>query len=47
MYFLSEQEIVQLKNHHKKEWDKGVCNRIKAILLYDDGGQSKDIVNVY
>lgn len=35
--FLIEEERVALKNQHKKERDKRVCDRIKAILLYDEG----------
>lgn len=46
MHFLSEQEKVQLKFQHKKERDKRICDRIKAILLYDDGWLPKDIAKV-
>ena len=28
---------VELENRHKKERDKRVCDRIKAVLAYDDG----------
>lgn len=37
MNFLSEEEKVQLKTQHKKERDKRVCDRIKAVLLSDEG----------
>jgi len=46
MHFLSEQERVQLKIQHKKERDKRICDRIKAILLYDDGWSPRDIAKV-
>ena len=35
--FLSEKERTVLRNQHKKERDKRICDRIKAVLLYDDG----------
>jgi len=35
--FLSENQKIQLKAQHKKERDKRVCDRIKAVLLYDKG----------
>lgn len=37
MKFLTEDERAQLKAQHKKERDKRICDRIKAVLLYDDG----------
>lgn len=46
MHFLSEQEKALLKAQHKKERDKRICDRIKAILLYDDGWSPKDIAKV-
>ena len=46
MHFLSEQEKIQLKIQHKKERDKRVCDRIKAILLYDDGWSPQEIARV-
>src|SRR3989304_6480966 len=46
MHFLSKQEKVQLKIQHKKERDGRVRDRIKAILLYDDGWSPKDIAKV-
>jgi transposase len=35
--FLTDLERDQLKSQHKKERDKKVCDRIKAVLLYDKG----------
>lgn len=46
MHFLSEQEKVQLKTHHKKERDGRVRDRIKAVLLYDDGWTPQEIAKV-
>ena len=37
MVFLSDEERSQLRTQHKKERDKRICDRIKAILLYDKG----------
>jgi transposase len=37
MMFLTDAERVQLRIQHKKERDKRVCDRIKAVLLYDKG----------
>ena len=46
MNFLSEQEKTQLKRQHKKERDKRVCDRIKAVLLSDEGWTSEQIAKV-
>ena len=46
MNFLTEQERVQLKLQHKQERDKRVCDRIKAILLHDDGWSPQQIAKV-
>lgn len=46
MRFLSENERVQLKIQHKKERDKRICDRIKAILLYDEGWSTQEIARV-
>lgn len=46
MNFLSEQEKIQLKLQHKKERDGRVRDRIKAILLYDDGWPPQEIARV-
>lgn len=35
--FLTNEEIVSLQNQHKKERDKRVCDRIKAVLLRNKG----------
>ena len=37
MIFLSDVERVQLRVQHKRERDKRICDRIKAVLLYDKG----------
>jgi predicted ArsR family transcriptional regulator len=37
MQNLSHQERESLKSQHKKERDKRVCDRIKAVLLFDEG----------
>jgi transposase len=37
MIFLNDAERAQLRAQHKKERDKRVCDRIKAVLLYDKG----------
>lgn len=34
---LSEQERIDLQKRHKKERDKRICDRIKAVLLFDKG----------
>lgn len=46
MQFLSEQERVHLKTQHKNERDKRICDRIKAVLLYDKGWSYKEIAEV-
>jgi DNA-binding NarL/FixJ family response regulator len=35
--FLTEIEREHLRSQHKRERDKYVCDRIKAVLLYDKG----------
>jgi transposase len=37
MQNLSQLERENLKAQHKKERDKRVCDRIKAVLLFDEG----------
>ena len=37
MNFLTDEEKADLKAQHRKERDKRVCDRIKAVLLYDKG----------
>jgi len=40
---LSEQERIALKTRHKQERDRRVCDRIKAVLLYDRGWSYRQI----
>lgn len=35
MKFLNDQDRVKLINPFKKERDRGVCDGIKSVLLYD------------
>lgn len=44
--FLTDQEREQLKLQHKTERDKRVCDRIKAVLLYDKGWTLMQIAEV-
>ena len=37
MIFLNDQEKSELRIKHKQERDKRICDRIKAVLLYDKG----------
>jgi transposase len=46
MNFLTSNERDQLKLQHKRERDKRVCDRIKAILLYDEGWTPQQIAKV-
>ncbi len=46
MIFLTEQERASLKTQHKQEHDGRVRDRIKAILLYDEGWSSQQIARV-
>lgn len=43
MNFLSDEERAQLRLQHKIERDKRICDRIKAVLLYDKGWSIKQI----
>lgn len=43
MSFLTDDERSNLRAQHKKERDKRVCDRIKAILLYDKGWSPQQI----
>jgi len=45
-YFLSTKDRDDLKNHHRTERDKRVCDRIKAVLLSDEGWNYKAIAHV-
>jgi len=44
--FLTPQERDDLKVQHRTERDKRVCDRIKAVLLFDDGWDYKAIAYV-
>lgn len=46
MQFLSDAQKTQLKIQHKKEQDGRVRDRIKAVLLHDEGWSSKQIAKV-
>jgi len=46
MHFLNERERSRLKEQHKQERDKRICDRIKAILLYDEGWTPQQIAKV-
>lgn len=37
MTFLTNEERLQLRFQHKRERDKRICDRIKAVLLHDKG----------
>lgn len=43
MNFLTDEERLQLRAQHKKERDKRICDRIKAVLLHDKGWSPRDI----
>ena len=42
-YKLSTQERIELMNSHRKERDKRKCDRIKAVIAYDDGHSYSEI----
>ena len=44
--FLSKEEKDNLKVQHKQERDKRICDRIKAVLLHDEGWNYQDIAHV-
>lgn len=46
MNFLTELDREQLKLQHRRERDGRVRDRIKAVLLYDEGWSPKDIARV-
>ena len=46
MLFLSNEERVQLKVQHKRERDGRIRDRIKAVLLYDEGWSIPAIAKV-
>jgi len=43
MFFLTDNDRAQLRAQHKKERDKRVCDRIKAVLLLDKGWSAASI----
>lgn len=43
MNFLTDEERVRLRVQHKKERDKRICDRIKAVLLHDKGWSFQQI----
>ena len=45
MDFLSDDERLHLRAQHKRERDRRVCDRIKAVLLYDKDWSVKDIAS--
>jgi transposase len=44
--FLTPEKIEELKLSHKKERDKRICDRIKAVLLWDDGYTHTEISKI-
>lgn len=46
MNFLADRERATLRAQHKQERDKRVADRIKAVLLYDEGWSSQQIAKV-
>lgn len=46
MGFLADEEKVRLRAQHKRERDKRICDRIKAVLLYDEGWSFTQIAKV-
>jgi DNA-binding NarL/FixJ family response regulator len=45
MQNLSKTEREDLKARHKKERDKRICDRIKAVLLFDEGWSYQQIAH--
>jgi len=45
-HFLSQKDREDLKAQHKKERDRRVCDRIKAVLLLDEGRSHQEIAHV-
>ena len=43
---LTEQERIDLQRQHKKERDKRICDRIKAVLAFDDGYNYSEIARI-
>jgi len=46
MHFLNEREKAQLRAQHKQERDGRIRDRIKAILLYDEGWSPQQIAKI-
>jgi len=46
MHLLTDEDRKILKLQHKKERDKRVCDRIKAVLLFDEGWNYQQIAHV-
>jgi transposase len=46
MHFLNDQKRTQLKIQHKQERDGRIRDRIKAVLLYDEGWSPQQIAKV-
>lgn len=46
MTFLDEQQRIHLRARHRRERDKRVCDRIKAILLADQGMSYQEIAEI-
>lgn len=44
--FLSEEQRADLIQRHKKEKDKRVCDRIKAVLLTNQGYDAAEIASI-
>ncbi len=44
--FLADEERASLQKPHKKERDKRICDRIKAVLLRDEGWTWVQIAHV-
>src|SRR5579883_2359260 len=44
--FLSQEERETLKTQHRSEHDKRICDRIKAVLLFDEGWSHTEIAHV-
>ena len=45
-YILSPEERDQLRAQHRQERDKRICDRIKAVLLFDKGWNHQEIAEV-
>jgi transposase len=43
MSFLNKKEVEDLRSQHRLERDRKVCDRIKAVLLYDKGWSYEEI----